>query len=747
MTASPPDPGPTDRRGRLLRALLRHSRGLLAAAGVLAVLAGVFGHDLSDSLSPSGNTAQESQSARADKYLTEEFGAGSPQLVLLARADTSADDPAVVAAGRALTEEAAAAGGADSALSYWSAPDPALRSADGRAVLVLVRFSGTTEQADTAARDFAAEATGQRGPLRVTASGESAVRAETQLISSRDLSRGELVALPLTLLILLVVFRSAVAAVLPLLVGVFAVLCTTAALQVVAQLTTVSVYALNITTALGFALAVDYSLFLVTRFREELAAGAGTPAAVATTWRTVGRAVLFSGLTVALSMSALLLFDLPVLRSIGLGGVIVTLFATLGSTLLLPAVLGLLGRRVDALDVTRLWRRTDPGAPAEGHRWARLAHRVMRRPLLVGLPLVAVLGCLAVPFTEARFGLFDDRVLPASSEAGRAAHALRADFDSRESVGTLQVAVPGMDAQQRGHELDDYADRLSELPGASGVQTATGDYRDGERVAGPSPASLRYSGSNGAWLAVDPSGEPYGPESGGLAREIRTNAAPEPVLVSGPGAVLADVQQSVTERLPLALTMVVAAMLVLVTALTGSPFLALKALVLNSLSLTATFGALVHIFQEGNLQWLVGEFTATGMTDSIVPALVFCIAFGISMDYEILLLSRITEEYRRTRDTNQAVAAGLQHTGRLFTSAAVVFAVVMLVLATSDVVLLKIVGFGLALAVLLDATLIRALLVPSCMRLAGRANWWCPWRRAPAPAQACPPVERVRSLR
>lgn len=700
--------------------------------GLLTAVAAVFGHDLVEHLSLGGTTAPDAESVRADHYLGNAFGAGTPQLVLIARAPTPVDEPAAVAAGRSLTQRVHRSDGVQSVTSYWSSPDPRLRSRDGRAALVLVRFNGSEQQADSAAKRLIGEMAGQQGALRITATGETAVRNDIQRLSNRDLTRGELLALPLTLLILLVVFRSAVAAALPLAVGAFAVLCTMAVLKVLTSVTTVSIYAVNITTALGFALAVDYSLFVVTRFREELTRGETPAAAIDRTMRTTGRAVVFSAVTVAASLSALLVFDIPMLRSIAYGGVIVSTFAAIGSTLILPVLLTAAGSKINAADVRRLWRRDVSHRPADGdgRSWDRLARSVMQRPLLVAIPVVAVLLSLLVPFFHVRFGLFDDRILPPSSAAGQAAATLRHDLDAKQSVTALRVAVPGIDATGEADRIAAYARELSSLNGVQRVDAVTGTYRHGHQIAPAGPSAARFVSPYGTWLSVVSNAEPYSPASGELAREVRRLDAPRPALVAGPGAGLADVQRAIGERLLWSLALVGAAMFALVVAFTGKPFLALKALLLNTLSLTATFGAIVFVFQDGHLRWLVGDFAVTHTTDTLLPALLFCVAFGISMDYEMFLLSRIVEEHQRTGDTIDAVAAGLQHTGRLFTSAAVVFAVVMFVLATSDIVLLKIIGIGLALAVLLDATLIRSLVVPATMRLAGHANWWSPWRSA-----------------
>ncbi|GAB2967609.1 MMPL family transporter [Streptomyces pseudoechinosporeus] len=740
----PPEPPPGPRAGRsrlaaLARRLVRHRIPVLLAVLVVAAVAVPFAGGVSDRLSSGGFTDPAAESAEAEELLADRFGTGVPNLVLLARAPGSVDDPAAAAAGRDLTGRVARLPGVLSAGSYWTTPDAtALKARDGRSALVLVRLDGGENEIRATAERLVPRLTGRQGMLRVSATGSAQVAVEMQRHSEEDLLQAEAFAAPVVLLILLLVFGSAVAAALPLLVGLLAVLGTFLVLRVLSTVTSVSVFATNITTALGLGLAIDYSLFIVTRYREELARGHSTTEAVAESVRTAGRTVLFSALTVALSLTALLVFPLYFLRSLACAGVAVVALAALAALVVLPAALAVLGPRIDALDIRpplrRLFRRTarrdrDPGPRATSEErgfWHRLATRVMRRPVLYGAAVVAVLVVLGLPFGRASFGLADDRVLPADAAAHRTAQLLREQFASRESAA-LPVVLPTVDATDSAERIDAYAARLSGLPDVARVDAATGSYERGRRVAPAGSASGRFAAPGATWLSVVPSVEPYSSAGTKLVQRLRTaDRAPGSVLVGGEAAQLTDTRDALASRTPEAALIIGGTTLVLLLLFTGSLLIPVKAVVLNLLSLTATFGAMVYVFQEGHLRALVGDFTVTGMVDISIPVLMFCVAFGLSMDYEVFLLSRIKEVYAETGDNTRAVAVGLERTGRLVSAAAALVAVVMIALATSGLTVLKLLGVGLALAVLMDATLVRGILVPAVMRLAGRANWWAP---------------------
>ncbi|GGY02582.1 MMPL family transporter [Streptomyces hiroshimensis] len=717
---------------------------MLLAAVAVTLLAALYGYGVREQLSVGGVEPTTSESARGSAWLTAHFAAGLPQLVLIADAAGPVDGERAAAEGRRLTGRLAADPAVAHVTSYWSGASRELRSADGRGGLILVQLHGREQRQVAAAERLAGKWTGCSGPLRVTAAGAAMVRVEFQRQAERDQERAEVFVVPLVALLLLFGFRSAVAAALPLVIGVVSVIATSAVMRALCASMQMSVYAWNIAVALGFGLAVDYSLFLVSRYREELAQGAPVPGAVRTAMRTAGRTVAFSAGVVGLPMAALLLVPIPVLRSIAAGGLAAAALTAATTLLILPALLTVLGERVHRFDVFGRWRRRPrPGGDGRGElsRWGRCAAAVMRHPLRFAVPVLVLLAVFVAPLSGVRFGLFDDRSMPAGSAIARASATLRADYPAYEAVSNTTVALPGLDPVTRKADLDRYAHRISGLDGVLQVRTADGVHVHGGPFLQSRRESAVFGNAHGTWLSVSTADRSPGPESGALARRVRALPSPVPALVSGPGARLADVQQAIGHRLPYVLALVVLAITTLILALTRHPVLVLKALVLNVLSMAAAFGALVHIFQRGHLRFLVGDFTATGTFDALQPILVFCVVFGLSMDYELFLLSRIVEEYRNTGSTREAVVRGMDRTASLFTLAAATLAVVTSALATSDLVVLKFAGVGTALAVLLDATVIRGLLLPAVMQLVGRANWWTPAllrRREPKAGTAGP---------
>ncbi|WP_173883308.1 MMPL family transporter [Streptomyces pharetrae] len=722
-------PVPPKGLAALGRWLARRRLLVLLVTAAALVVAVPFGSDVESRLSEGGITVPASESARADELLNTRFESGSPHLVFIAASEAGVDSPEVREEAVALTERLAGARGVVQAASYWTLDKaPALRSKDGRTGLVMVRLAGDEDEIRKTAARIVPDVVGERGPLKVTATGVTAVRMEIEKRSEEDLNKAELLTGPLVLIILLLVFGSVVAASTPLAVGILAVIGSFVVLRLLDMVVQVSVFSVNITTALGLGLAVDYSLFIVTRYREELAHGRTVHAAIGESVRTAGRTVLFSALTVALSLSAMLVFPMYHLRSFAYSGIAVVVLAALGSVIVLPALLAVLGHRVDSLDVRRLFRRNATTTAARTDTagfWHRLAMAVMRRPLPFALTIAAVLVALGLPFMRAEFGDSDDRVLPASSPAYQGAQVLREEFDNREG-SPLNVVLPDIDPVSSSGEVADYAQELSTVPGITRVDALTGSYSEGIRIAPPGPASERFEAGKGTWLSVVSDTEPYSERGMELVETLRAQPAPDTVLVGGQAALLVDSKATLADKLPWALGIIALSTLVLLFLFTGSLLIPLKAIVLNLLSLTATFGAMVYVFQDGHLRWLVGDFTVTGMLDIDTPVLMFCVAFGLSMDYEVFLLSRIKEEYRRTGDNVSAVAWGLERTGRLVTAAAALVATVLLAFATSSLTPLKLLGIGLALAVIVDATLVRGILVPAFMRLAGRANWWAP---------------------
>ncbi len=702
---------------RLADGLVRFRWLVVAAALVAIVIAGTIGGGVASSLSNGGFEDPEAEAVRAADLLEEQFGARPPGMVLIVGAEgRSVDDPDVAAAAMGLVSDLVGEDGVAEVGSYWTlGSPPPLRSFDGTRALVFAALEGDQgEQLETAGR-LADEYRGTRDGLDVLVGGSGPLFAEVQETVESDLTRAEAIAFPITLVLMIVIFGSVVAALLPLGIGVFSIIGTFFVLQVLTGFTEVSIFALNLTTALGLGLAIDYSLFVVSRFREELAEGWEPADAVRRTVQTAGRTVLYSAGTVAVSLAALLVFPLAFLRSFAYAGIAVVALAAVGAVVVLPALLALLGRRVDRFRIRRARPVTD-GAGV----WHRIATTVMRRPLPVATATMALLVVLGLPFLSVQLGTSDDRVLAPGSDARIAGDVLRSEFDGFEA-SPITVVVPDAD----GSAADTYAAQLSTLDDVARVDGPTGSYVDGTKVLPPGPASLRFQSESGFYLSVITSVEPTSPEGSALVDRIRALDAPGDVLVGGVAAELVDSKASLFGSLPWALGMIAVVTFVVLFLMFGSVLVPAKALALNILSLSATFGALVWIFQQGNLADVLG-FTATGTLDLTIPILMFAIAFGLSMDYEVFLLSRIKEEHDRGSDTVTSVAVGLERTGRIVTAAAVLIAVVFIAFATSGVSFIKMLGVGMTLAVLVDAFVVRATLVPAFMRLAGDANWWAP---------------------
>jgi len=699
---------------------VRRRRLVLILTVAVVVLAGVLGGAVFDRLATGGFEDPDSESARAADLLDEQFGAGAPNVVLLVTAEDGDVDAAEVAAvGLELTEELAAYPKADDVVSYWSlGSPPPLRSEDGSAALVVGRLAGEQDEWQVAGEGLDEAFAGDRGPVTVEVGGSVEIFNQVGETIESDLARAESVAIPITLILLIIVFGGIVAALLPVGVGMLAVLGAFFVLWLITAVTDVSVFSINLVTALGLGLAIDYSLFVVSRFREELHAGRSVDDAVVRTVETAGRTVAFSALTVAASLSALLIFPLFFLRSFAYAGIGVILVAMLASLVSLPALLAVLGTRVDKW---RVFRHRPTPEVGEGF-WHRVATTVMRRPLIVTVVTVSFLIFLGLPFLSARFGSPDHRVLPEGNPAREVSEALREDFVSDEADAFPVVAF----GEVGDGDVEAYAAELSAVPGVVRVDARTGRYAGGELLIGPDATAVQFESEGATWFSVVPSVEPVSDEGEALVEDVRGLASPfDEVLVGGMGAQQVDVKAAIFELVPWAALWIAVATFVLLFAMFGSILVPIKALVLNTLSLTATFGAMVWIFQQGNGAGLL-DFTATGLTDTTTPILMFCIAFGLSMDYEVFLLSRIKEEYDLTGDNEASVAAGLEHTGRIVTAAALLLSVTFLAFSSSGITFIKLFGLGLAMAVLMDATIVRAALVPAFMKLAGDANWWAP---------------------
>jgi RND superfamily putative drug exporter len=710
---------------RLAEFVIRRRRWVLVGSLLLFLGAGALGGNVQEHLSQGGFEDPNAESTKADEALLDRFGTGQPNFLLLVEAKQgNVDDPAVAAAGAALTAELAEEPNIEQAVSYWTLGSaPPLRSKDASKALVLATIKGTQDEQAHRVETLSPRWDGKDTELLDVRVGgfNEAFRVVGETIE-RDLTRAESVAFPITLILLIFVFGSVVAASLPLAIGALAVVGAFLILRIVASMTEVSVYSTSLVTAMGLGLAIDYSLFIVSRYREELAKGLDTRAAVVRSVQTAGRTVAFGGLTVAIALSVLLVFPLAFLRSFAWAGMGVVAFAVFGAVVVLPAILAALGPRIEKLSVGR---RRKAATDTEGF-WHRAALVVMRRPIPVATVVILVLLFLGAPFLNATFGLPDERVLPKGAPVRQVHDEIRREFDTNEAGAVSVVAADLGDPTPRMEEIAAYAVTLSQTPGAGRVDSLAGSYVRGQQVLGPNPIfASRFARPDGTWLSVVPTVEPNSPAGERLVKDLRDVERPFPVQFTGPSAQLVDSKASLFGRLPLAIGLIILTTFVMLFLMFGSLLVPVKAVVLNLLSLTATFGAMVWIFQDGHWSGFM-NFTATGTLDTTTPILMFCTAFGLSMDYEVFLLSRIKEEHDHGSDNISSVAVGLERTGRIVTAAAATLAVVFIAFGTSDITFIKLFGVGLTMAVLMDATLIRAALVPAFMRLAGNANWWAP---------------------
>ncbi len=697
--------------GRIVAA---RARLVLAGGLVLVAVAAAFGLGVFGSLSDGGFDDPDSESSRALEVEREVFGSRGADVVALYTSDRlRVDEPAFREAVTG-TIDALPADAVARVVSWYDSPDPGLVGTDGRTTRVVLTLAGESQDAKSQSWDAIADELDAPG-LRTEVGGEWAVYGDVNDQVSEDIARAEALSMPIVFLLSLLIFGSLVAALMPTLVGAVAVLGAFAVVRLLTGVTEVSVFSINVITLLGMGLAIDYALFVVSRFREELAALPGSDRAdaaraVARTMATAGRTVLFSGLIVAASLASLLIFPQAFLRSMGYGGVAAVLVAMTAALTLLPALLAVLGPRIERGRLPRLRRRPagtrGRGAAVEHGAWARVAHSVMRRPVAYLLVITVGLLALAAPFAGARWGGVDERVLPADLPSRVAADLQAEQFGGPAASASIVLRGAGE------AEVGDYVRDLEAV--------------DGVRTARP-VATEQVDGESYALLEATWAGNGQAERSQEVVRAIRGLDLPEgaTALVGGPTAQTVDLVASVGDHLPWMAVVVVAVMLVLLFVAFGSVVLPVKAVLMNAVSIGASFGVVTWIFQEGHLSDLLG-FTSPGYLDVTQPILMLAILFGLSMDYEVFLLSRVREEWDRRGDNTAAVAAGVQRTGRIITSAALLLAVVIGGFATSGIVFLKMIGVGMLVAVLLDATVVRALLVPATMRLLGRANWWAP---------------------
>ena len=687
------------------------------------------------------DTRAKTESIRASDLLNAEIppqpGTSGATFLIVFRSEsyTVADPRFGTEVSRALSRLRGDTRIAAIATPFESRPDvaPAMESRDGHEAMVQV----TTKDGFVKARNYYPELTREIQPteLKYLVTGGLAINADFNRYLETDLTRAEYTSLPASLLLLLIVFATLVAALLPIAVGGSAVLAGVAGTLLLARYTDVSQYALNIVTLVGLGVAIDYSLFIVNRFREELRAGVDVSTAIETTTATAGRAVAFSGLTVAIGLGGMLFYPGTFLPSMGFAGSVVVALAVGFALTMLLALLSILGRRVE-----RLRFRIPIGRAGF---WHALATAVMRRPLVILLPVLAFLLLAASPFATIRIANGDQKMLPPQASSRRGLDQLDSNFPNR-GRNTYVVVVHYLDGTGltpgRIAALYGYARDLAGYRDVVGINSIVSfdprltlaDYQRmlTDNGAGfPADFQVLYHSSVGkdlVTLYVDTNQATQSDGSFALLRKIR-GADPPPgaeVLVTGATAFNADFISLIAADSPRAIGFVVVVTYVVLFLLVGSVLLPLKAVLTNLLSISASFGAIVWVFQQGHLATLL-NFTPQPI-DPVLPVIMFCIVFGLSMDYEVMLLSRIQEEYRLSGDNTRAVADGLERSGRLITGAAAIMIAVFLAFGLAQVLIIKAIGIGLALAVFIDATLMRMLIVPAVMRLLGRRNWWAP---------------------
>ena len=685
-----------------LGSLIVKRKRLIFSLFLVAIFsAGAIGTSVFGKLDSGGYNDPKSDSAKAFEYLTDVFKVKDPAVVLVVETTNGVNDPAVVATAAKLETSIKGEAGVGSTLSYWSAGGaPTLKSSDENSAFLFI-YSEDVEwdNVQSLGKRIQEKYDGKFENLTVYASGTGVFAHAINTKIANDLKISEAISIPLTFILLVFVFGGLVASAMPLLVGVSAILGSLLVIYLLTLFTGVSVFALNLITGLGLGLGIDYSLLVVNRFREELHSGKSVDEAIKKTVATAGKTVFYSGLTVVITLAALMLFPLMFLKSFGYAGVTVVVMAVLGALVALPALLAILGKRIDKAVVRK-------GAlkPKEDGKWAQTARFVMRKPVSVVVLSLVILTVLAAPIKNIVFSQVDSRVLPASNPAAYAAQLITERFPGQEG-NPIEVIIPG--GANKIEQINNYTQEIAKVSGVV-------------RVGEP-----QILGNDVRVIAIHDMG-PRTPDAEALIKQIRLIPSPDQTLIGGVAADYADTQIGIAKTMPWALTWIAIGVLLLLFIFTGSLILPIKAVILNILSLAATLGVITWIFVDGNLKWLVGDFTTTGSVDTGSIILVAVVAFGLSMDYELFLLSRIKEEHDAGRSNIESVATGLQRSARIITAAVGLLAIVFASFVLSGVTSIKMLGFGVAFAIILDATLVRALLVPALMRLFGERNWWAP---------------------
>ena len=682
--------------------IAKRKKPILALFLLSTIFAGVVGSQVFSRFDTGGYMDPNSDSAKVWEYLDETFEVKSPAVVLVVDGkDKSVDDLSVVATAEKIEASLRSEPSAESVLSYWSAGGaPSLKSKDGNSAFIFVYLKSTDfTEIDKLGGLYQEKYDGAFEGMEVYASGGAVFANAINGRIQNDLKISEAVSIPLTFLLLLFVFGAMAASAMPLIVGITAILGTLLVMLLLTLVTDVSIFALNLTTGLGLGLGIDYALLIVNRFREELAKGLDNESAIVNTLRTAGKTVFYSGVTVVLTLLSLTFFPQNFLKSMGYAGAAVVALAVVGALIPLPAILALLGTKINKGVV-----RKGGIVQKEDGRWSKVARFVMRRPIGVITASLAVLFLMIAPIANIKFSQVDSGVLPRGDRAYIASQFIADEFPGQES-NPIEIVFPNGASQTS--EINAFLNQVSATQGISRV------------------GQIELVGESARVVAIH-SMQPRTSEGEALIKELRNLPSPDGTLIGGAAADYADTQNAISSTLPAVLGWIIITVLLLLFAFTGSVLLPIKALILNFISLAATMGVLTWVFIDGNLKFLVGDFIETGSLDTNTMVLIAVVAFGLSMDYEVFLLSRIKEEHDAGNSNVDSVAMGLQKSARIITAAAFVLAVVFGAFILGGVTSIKMLGFGVAFAILIDATIVRGLLVPALMRLFGAANWWAP---------------------
>jgi RND superfamily putative drug exporter len=680
----------------------KRSKSVLVFFVVGIILAGFFGFQAFSRFDSGGYTDPNSDSAKAQEILMQEFDVKQPSLVLaVGSKEKSIDDLSVAKSAAELEQEIKNEPSVEEVISYWSAGKaPFLKSEDGQSGLIFVYYKTTDfTEADKLGGEFQEKYDETYKDLDVYISGASVFANAINGRIQDDLKIAEAIAIPLTFLLLLIIFGAMVASAMPLVIGVTSIIGTFFVMYLLTFVTDVSVFVLNLTTGLGLGLGIDYALLMVNRFREELAKGVRKEKAIVNTLKTAGKTVFYSGLTVVVTLLSLTFFPLNFLKSMGYAGASVVTLAVLGALIPLPAIMSLLGKNINKGRI-----RKNAFTNLEKGRWSTFARFVMRKPITILALSSAILILFISQITNVKFGQVDTDVLPKTDRAYISSEFIAQEFPGEEGA-PIEFVFPN--GSNNLPEIRQYLNLVNQTEGITrvGEPLVSGDFVRAEAIQSIKPRT---------------------PEGESLIQQLRDIPTSQQTLIGGQAADYADTQGAIRDNLGIVIAWIMITIFILLFAFTGSIILPIKAVLLNFISLAATIGALTWVFIEGNLKSLIGDFNVNGTIDTNMLVLVSVVAFGLSMDYEVFLLSRIKEEHDAGKSNVDAVALGLQKSARIITAAALILAIVFAAFLTSGVTSIKLLGFGVAFAILIDATLIRALLVPALMRLFGEYNWWAP---------------------